>query len=85
MRLITKITEFGLAEAMARKLAASSYMPIILDGEEELNAQYLTLLNQSVVNHIIRSERTKQFPYGADFLDAQHLMTHQDPTNPYIR
>jgi hypothetical protein len=83
-RLITGIMEFGLAEATAHKLTTSLYIPIILNEEEELNAQHLTLLNQSVINHIIRGERMRQFPYGTDFLGAQHLMTHQDPTNPYI-
>lgn len=84
-RIISAITKFGLAEATARKLIASSYMPLILNGQEELNAQHLALLNQSVIDHIIRVERTKQFPHGTEFLGVQYQMTHQDPTNPYIR
>lgn len=82
-RIISAITEFGLAEATARKLIASSFMPLILNGQEELNAQHLALLNQS--GHIIRVEHMKQFPHGTDFLGLQYQMTHQDPTNPYVR
>jgi hypothetical protein len=60
-------------------------MPLILNGQEELNAQHLDLLNQSAIDHIIRVERTKQFPHGTDFLGVQYQMTHQDPTNLYAR
>ena len=84
-KIISAITKFGLAEATARKLIASSYMPLILNGQEELNAQHLALLNQSAIDHIIRVERTKQFPHGTDFLGVQYRMTHQDLTNPYVR
>jgi hypothetical protein len=58
-------------------------MPIVLNGEEELRDEHLALLNQSAIDHIIPSERAKQYPYGTDFLGVQHAMTRQDPTDPY--
>ena len=84
-KVITAVKEFGLAEATARKLVASSFMPIILNGEEDLTYRHLAMLNQSVVNHIIRTEHAKEHPLGTDFLGVQHQLTRQDPNNPYIR
>ena len=84
-KVIDAVKGFGLAEATARKLVASSFMPIILNGEEDLTYWHLALLNQSVVNHIIRTERAKEHPLGTDFLGVQHQLTRQDPNNPYIR
>jgi len=84
-RIITAVREFGFAVATARKLVASSFMPIILNGEEDLTYRHLALLNQSVINHIIGTERAKECPFGTDFLGVQHKSTHQDPKNPSIR
>ena len=60
--LIAAVTRYGVAEATARRLAVSSFMPIMLSGQEELRPQHLPLLNQSIVNHIIRVERIRQIP-----------------------
>lgn len=84
-RLIQAITQYGVEEATARRLTASPYMSIILDGKREFSMNHIPLINQSVVNHIIRMEKAKQLPFGTDFLGVQHQMTLQDPTNPYIR
>lgn len=73
--------EFGLAEAIARKLIASSHLSIMLNGEEELTYKHLSLLNQSSINHIIRTEYAKEYSFGTDFVRVQHLMT----SDPYIR
>jgi hypothetical protein len=85
--VVNNAIEYGLAEATARKLFASMYCSLILTGKEnqDLTCQTLALMNPSILNHIIRVERTKQFPTGTDFLGAQHEMTRQDPSNPYIR
>lgn len=83
--ILKAVHEFGLAEATARKLIASSHLSIMLNGEEKLRHEHLSLLNQSSVNHIIRTERAKEYPFGTDFIGVQHLMTCQNPSDPYIR
>jgi len=83
-QLVKVVTNYGAVEATARRLISSSFMPIMLNGQNELTHQHLVLLNQSAVNHIIRIERAKQFPFGTDFLGVQHEMPRQDPKNPYI-
>jgi len=84
-RLIQAISQFGVSEATARRLSASPFMSIILNGKQEYTMDHIPLLNHSVINHIIRSEKAKQLPYGTDFMGVQYQMTLQDSTNPYIR
>ena len=56
----------------------------MLNGEEELTHKHLSLLNQSSVNHIIQTERAKEYPFGTDSIGVQHLMTRQNPSDPYV-
>ncbi len=85
VKILNAAHDYGLPEATARKLFASSHIPIMLNGQEELTNHHLSLFNQSSINHIIRTERLKEYPFGTDFLGVQHVMTRQNPSDPYIR
>lgn len=57
----------------------------MLNGSKSLSEEHIALTNQSVVNHLIRKERFKQFPHGTDYLGVLHLIQHQNQQDPYIR
>ena len=84
-RMIEIVRSQGLAETTARKLIASPSMPLLLKGENELSIAYFSILNQAVVNHILKAEKLKEYPFGTAFLGVQHLFTHQSTSQPYIR
>ena len=69
-RIIDLVKAQGLAETTARKLIASPSFPILLNGESELSMAHYTILNQAVVNHIIKAEWLEEYPYGTGFLGA---------------
>jgi hypothetical protein len=67
-KLINLIQTYGAPEATARRLVAPPILPIMLGGEiQDLGEMHVGLLNQDVVNHIIRKERIKSHPWGTDF------------------
>ena len=83
--LIKVIQAYGTSEATARRLAASPILPVMLNGKTTLSQEHVALTNQSVVNHLIRKERFKEFPHGTDYLGALHLTKQQNLSDPYIR
>ena len=83
--LIKVIKTFGAAEATARRLVASPILSIMLNGATSLSQEHIALTNQDAVNHIIRKERLKEYPWGTDFQGAQFLMQQQGLSDPYIR
>ena len=46
VKIVKVIHDYGLAEATARRIIASPFLPIILNGYEDLTYQHLALLNQ---------------------------------------
>src|SRR5947207_740099 len=76
---------FGAAEATARRLIASPILSIMLNGATSLSQEHIALTNQDAVNHIIRKERLKEYPWSTDFQGAQFLMQQQGLSDPYIR
>src|SRR5271156_2550237 len=62
-QIINSVTEFDLIEVIARKLIALAFMSIMLNDEENLNYKHLLLFNQSIINHIIRTKRAKQYSF----------------------
>ena len=84
-QLIRAIREFGAAEATARRLVASPILPIMMNGATSLSQEHIAMTNQDAVNHLIRKERLKEYPWGTDFIGVQQMMTRQGLTDPYIR
>lgn len=84
-RILKVVKEFGVGEATARKLISSPILPIMLNGKTSLSQEHVALTNQDLVNHLIRKERVKEFPWGTDFQGVQYLMLQQNDSNPYIR
>jgi len=72
--LVKVIQVFGTSEAIARRIAASPILPIMLNGKTTLSQEHITLMNQGVVNHLIHKERFKEYPHGMDYLDILHLV-----------
>jgi len=83
--LIRVVKAFGAAEATARRLIASPILPIMLNGKTTLSQEHIALTNQDAVNHLIRKERLKEYPWGTDFLGVQKLMVQRGLQDPYIR
>jgi hypothetical protein len=76
--------KFGLTDLTARKLLSSPLLPIVLDGSSELSEKHLGCINHDSINHLIRREKLREYPFGTDVLGVQHLMQSR-LTDPYIR
>jgi hypothetical protein len=63
-RLVKAIQKFGTDEATARKFISSRMLPIMLKGKTSLSQEHVSLMNQDVLNYLIRKERAKEFPWG---------------------
>ena len=74
----------GLSDLTARKLLSSPLLPILLDGATELGERHLACLNHDALNHLIRQEPLRQYPFRTDILGVQHMMQSRI-SNPYIR
>jgi hypothetical protein len=87
-QLIKAIKQYGaVADCTARRLLASPTLPIIMNGSLTLSQEHIALTNQDAVNHLIRKERLKEYPWGTDFIGVQKLMTNlsRSLSDPYIR
>jgi hypothetical protein len=85
-KLLEMIKSHDCADATARRLVASPILSIMLDGDLKLTNHHvrLALNNQDVVNHLIRKERTKEYPWGTSFQGAEYMMNSQSG-DEYIR
>jgi hypothetical protein len=83
--LLKAIRAYGVVEATARRMIASPTLPIIMNGATDLSQEHIAMTNHDAVNHLIRKERLKQYPWGTDFIGVQQIMTRQPLDDPYIR
>lgn len=74
----------GISGLTAQKLLASPSLPILLDGSPNLTEKHLACINHDSLNHLIRRERLREYPFGTDVLGVQHLMQTRI-SNPYVR
>ena len=57
----------------------------MLNGKTSLSHEHIALTNQDAINHLIRRERIKEYPWGTDFQGVQKLMLQHGLQDPYIR
>jgi hypothetical protein len=81
---ITLFRKLGLTDLTARKLLSSPLLPVLLDGSTELSEKHLASINHDSLNHLIRRERLREYPFGTDVLGVQHLMQTRI-SDPYVR
>jgi len=85
-KVMEVIRQYGVADCTARPLLASPILPIMMNGSTSLGQEHIALTNQDAVNHLIRKERLKEYPWGTDFIGVQQLMLNQGHLDdPYIR
>jgi hypothetical protein len=81
---IALFRKLGLSDLTARKLLSSPLLPVLLDGSTQLTEKHLACINHDSINHLIRRERLREYPFGTDVLGVQHLMQTR-VSDPYVR
>ena len=83
--IVNIIKFFGTGEATARRIVASPILPIMLNGKTTLSQEHISLINQGVINYLIRKGQCKEYPHGTDFLGVVYSSEKQYSSNRYIR